>query len=259
VTRVMGILNVTPDSFSDGGRWTAPAAAAEQARRMAAEGAAVIDLGGQSTRPGYAEISAEEEIARVIPALQAVVAVVQIPVSIDTYKPSVARAALAAGAQWVNDVHGLQGEGDMAAVVAEFNCPAVLMHCETDFAAQPGDTIEKLVRYFARSLATAAAAGVEEGQLILDPGIGFHKTPAQSLEILRRLPELRRFGLPLLIGVSRKSVISHVIGGEAADRLEGTLAATVLAVQQGVEYVRVHDVQANVRAVRMAQAIITPA
>lgn len=259
MTRVMGILNVTPDSFFDGGRWAAPAEAAAQARRMEAEGAEVIDLGGQSTRPGYAEISAEEEIARVVPALAAILPAVRIPVSIDTYKPAVARAALQAGAQWVNEVHGFQGEGDMAAVVAEFHCPAVLMHCEAGFSTARGDPMEMLARYFVRSLAAAAAAGVDEGQLILDPGIGFHKTPAQSLEILRRLPELRRFGLPLLIGVSRKSFIGQVLGGDPADRLEGTLAATVLAVQQGVEYVRVHDVAANVRAVRMTQAILTPA
>jgi len=259
VTRVMGILNVTPDSFFDGGWWATPALAERQAQRMVDEGAEVIDLGGQSTRPGYVEVSAQEEVARVVPAIRAIVAGTAVPLSIDTNKPAVARAALLAGAQWVNDIHGLQGDPEMARVIAEDGCPAVLMHCEQNFLAEPGDTMEKLVRYFVRSLAIAAAAGIAEGQLILDPGIGFHKSAAQSLEILRRLPELRRFGLPLLVGVSRKSVIGHVLGTPAADRLEGTLATTVLAVQQGVEYVRVHDVQANVRAVRMAQAILTPA
>jgi len=259
VTRVMGILNVTPDSFFDGGWWASPSAAEWQAKRMVEEGAEVIDLGGQSTRPGYQEISVEEELARVVPAIQAIAAGIQVPLSIDTYKPAVARAALLAGAQWVNDIHGLQGDPEMAGVIAADGCPAVLMHCDQKFSTEPGDTMEKLVRYFVRSLAIAAEAGIAEGQLILDPGIGFHKSAAQSLEILRRLPELRRFGLPLLVGVSRKSVIGHVLGTPAADRLEGTIAATVLAVQQGVEYVRVHDVQANVRAVRMAQAILTPA
>jgi dihydropteroate synthase len=255
----MGILNVAPDSFFDGGWWTSPSAAIWQAKRMEEEGAEIIDLGGQSTRPGYAEISVEEEISRVVPAILAIVPAVKIPISVDTYKPAVARAALQAGAQWINDIHGLQGDPEMAQAVAEAGCPAVLMHCDRGFSAELGDPMEKLARYFARSLAIAAAAGIAEGNLILDPGIGFHKLATESLAILRRLPELRRFGLPLLVGVSRKSVIGHVLGGTASDRLEGTLASTVLAVQQGVEYVRVHDVQANVRAVRMAQAILTPA
>jgi dihydropteroate synthase len=259
VTRVMGILNVTPDSFSDGGQWDSPARAQAQAARMMEEGADVIDIGGQSTRPGFQEVSEAEELSRVVPAIRLIAPATLIPISVDTYRPAVARAALHAGAQWINDVHGLQGDPAMARLVAEAGCPAVLMHCDPNFAAEPGDAIEKLVPYFLRSLAIAASAGIDEGQLILDPGIGFHKTPGQSLEILRRISELRRFGLPLLVGVSRKSVIGHVLGTTTADRLEGTLAATVLAVQQGVDYVRVHDVLANVRAAKMAQAILSSA
>jgi dihydropteroate synthase len=259
MTRVMGILNVTPDSFFDGGWWSTRASAEWQARRMVDEGADVIDVGGQSTRPGYTEISAEEEIARIVPVITAVAAACPLPLSVDTYKPAVARAALAAGARWLNDIHGFQGDPAMPDIAAEKGCTAVLMHHDRGFIAAPGDTIGKIQRFFERSLERAGAAGVPRERLILDPGIGFHKTPAQNLEILRRLPELRAFGLPLLVGVSRKSVIGHVLGEDTPGRLEGTLACTALAVQQGVDYVRVHDVQANVRVVRMTQAILTPA
>ena len=165
-----------------------------------------------------------------------------------------ARAALAAGALILNDVRGFQGDPAMPGVVAEFGCPVVLMHHEISFSASAGDPIERIRRYFERSLAAAAAAGVTE--VILDPGIGFHKTPEQSLEIMRRLAELKSFGRPLLLGASRKSVIGHVLGGTPADRLEGTLATTVLAVAQGVEFVRVHDVLANAQAIRMASAVL---
>lgn len=255
----MGILNVTPDSFYDGGWWSTPQSAIWQARRMQEEGADVIDVGGQSTRPGFEEISAEEEIARVTPVLRAIASQVRVPISIDTYKPAVARAALAAGAGWINDVHGFQGDPAMAEVAADRQCPVVVMHHDRGFVSAAGDTLDKMKRFFGVSLERAEAAGVRRENVILDPGIGFFKTPAQSLEILRRLSELRVFGLPLLIGVSRKSVIGHVLGDGVADRLEGTLACTAWAVQQGVEYVRVHDIQANVRVARMASAILASA
>ena len=254
-TRIVGILNVTPDSFSDGGRFAEVEAAVEQGKRMAAEGAAMIDVGGQSTRPGHTEISAEEEIARVRPVLEKLAAAVDIPLSIDTYKPAVALAALAAGAQVLNDVHGFQGDPEMARVAAERGCPVILMHNDRDFAGSPGDTMEKIAAFFRRSLALARGAGVAEDRVILDPGIGFAKTQAQNLEILGRLAELKALGRPLLIGVSRKSVIGRVTGGTADDRLEGTLASTVLAVAQAVEFVRVHDVRANARAIVMAEAV----
>jgi len=255
-TLLMGILNVTPDSFSDGGKWVDAETAGVQGRRMAAEGAAVIDVGGQSTRPGHAEISADEEICRVQPVLERLAADLSVPISIDTYKPAVARAALTAGAHLVNDVHGFQGDPAMAGVVAEFGCPAVLMHWDRQFPENPGDTIDAIKRFWARSLEIAAAAGVPDERLVLDPGIGFFKTPGQNLEILRRIGELRLFGRPLLVGVSRKSVIGRVLGSGPEDRLEGTLATTVLAVSMGVELVRVHDVLANARAVRMAEAVL---
>lgn len=256
-THIVGILNATPDSFYDGGRWADPAAAAGQAARLAAEGAAAIDLGGQSTRPGHREISAAEEIARVVPVLERIVTALELPISIDTYKPEVARAALAAGAHWLNDVHGLQGEPAMAEVAAEFGCPVVIMHYDRRFADDVGEPIGRLLGYFERSLAIAAGAGVPAERLVLDPGMGFFKTPAQQLAILRRIGELKTLGCPVLVGVSRKSLIGHVLGGgDPADRLEGTLAVTALAVQQGIDFIRVHDVAANVRAARMAEAIV---
>ena len=255
-TQLVGILNVTPVSFSDGGQWLEPEAAAVQGVRLAAEGAAIIDLGGQSTRPGHAEISASEEIARIRPVLERLAgAGLPAPISIDTYKPAVARAALAAGARLVNDIHGFQGDPEMAGLVAEYGCPAVLMHHERDFSATAGDVIAKIARYFERSLALAATAGVPETRLILDPGIGFWKSQAENLEIMARLAELKTFGRPLLLGVSRKSVVARIVGESAEARLAGTLATTVMAVSQGVDFVRVHDVAANAQAIKMAVAI----
>ncbi|MGH7996563.1 MAG: dihydropteroate synthase [Opitutaceae bacterium] len=255
-TQIVGILNATPDSFFDGGRWLAPERAAERAERMAAEGAAAVDLGGQSTRPGYEEISEREEIARTVPVLERIVPALSVPISIDAYRPEVARAALRAGAHWVNDVRGFQGRPAMAELVAEYGCPAVLMHWEPSFPEERGDVMDGLARYFERSLERAAAAGIPAERIVLDPGIGFFKTSAQQLEILRRLPELKRMGCPILLGVSRKSIVGHVLGGGPEDRLEGTLATTVLAVRQGVDFIRVHDVRENALAARMAAAIL---
>jgi dihydropteroate synthase len=255
-TRLVGILNVTPDSFFDGGRFAGLEAAVRQGRRMAEEGAAMIDIGGQSTRPGHEEISAGEEIARVGPVLESLAPTVSVPLSIDTYKPAVARAALAAGAQVLNDVRGFQGDPGMAAVAAEHGCAVILMHHDRGFPKAPGNTMEKIKRFFERSLTIAGEAGVAEERIILDPGIGFFKTQAQNLEILGQLGVLKSFGRPLLLGASRKSVIGKALGVTPEESLEGTLATTVLAVVQGVEFVRVHDVMANFRAVRMTEAIL---
>ena len=255
-TAVMGILNVTPDSFSDGGRWAGPEGAAEHGRRLEAEGAAVVDLGGQSTRPGHAEVEPKEEIARVVPVLERLVPSLSVPVSIDTYKPAVARAALRAGAHLVNDEHGFQGDPEMARLVAEFGCPAILMHWDRGFPQGKGDPVGRVKRFLERSLEIARQSGIDEGRVVLDPGIGFFKTPQENLEILRRMGELKSLGRPLLVGVSRKSVIGYVLGGGPAERLEGTLATTVLAAVQGVELVRVHDVLANARALKMAEAVL---
>ena len=253
--RLVGIVNVTPDSFFDGGKFADAGAAVAQACRMVEEGAAAIDIGGQSTRPGYGEISAEEEIARTAPVIAALVRQAAVPVSIDTYKPAVARAALAAGAHILNDIHGLQRSPEMAPLAAESGCAVIVMHYDPALRETAGDVIDHLKFFFHRSLELAAQAGVSEERLVLDPGIGFGKTQRQNLEVMARLGELRSLGFPLLLGASRKSVIGNVLGLPPAERLEGTLATTALAVWQGVEFIRVHDVAANLRAAKIAAAL----
>lgn len=254
---LFGIVNVTPDSFYDGGRYAGTDAAVAHAERLAGEGADAIDVGGQSTRPGpHEEISAHEEIARVRPVVERLAARLSVPISIDTFRPEVARAALEAGAHLVNDVHGFQREPEMARVVAEHRCPAIVMHFDPAFSGAAGDAMARVRGYFARSLAIAAEAGVAPDQIVLDPGIGFAKTADESLELIGRIGELRELGFPLLLGASRKSPIGRILGVPPEERLEGTLATTVLAALQGVDFVRVHDVLANLRAARVAEAIL---
>ena len=260
--RIMGILNVTDDSFFDGGRHLAPAAARERARHMVAEGADVLDIGGQSTRPGHVEIPEAEELARVVPVVRALAAEFPgLPLSIDTYRPAVAAAALAAGAHILNDVHGLQGPGgvELARLAARTGAAVVVMHNDPSLRRIPADPdpLPSVLTWLERSLALAAAAGVPADRLMVDPGIGFGKTPGQNLALLARLGELHALGCPLLLGVSRKSVIGHALPEltAPADRLEPTLALTALAVRQGVQLHRVHDVLANRRAARMAAAL----
>ena len=255
--KLVGIVNVTDDSFFDGGRFGSHEAAIAQGLKLIEEGAAMIDIGGQSTRPGFAEISVEEEISRVVPVIAALAAKTAVPLSIDTYKPAVARAALAAGAHVLNDIHGFQGDPALPAVAAETGCAVILMHNDASFKTVHVDPIASLLAFFDRSLATAARAGVAREMIVLDPGIGFGKTQEQNLELLARLGELRVFGLPLLLGASRKSVIGNILALPPEERLEGTLATTALAVAQGVEFIRVHDVRANLRAAQVAAAIRT--
>jgi dihydropteroate synthase len=253
--KMVGIVNITDDSFFDGGRFASTEAAVTQALKLVAEGAAMLDLGGQSTRPGYVELSPEEEIARVLPVVTALVAKISVPLSIDTYKPAVARAALAAGAHVLNDIHGFQGDETLAHIAAEFGCAVILMHNNAAFKTAHLDPVAALLAFFDRSLAIADRAGVSRDKILLDPGIGFAKTQEQNLELLARLDELRVLGLPLLLGASRKSVIGNVLALPPEERLEGTLATTALAVWQGVEFIRVHDVCANARAAKTAAAI----
>jgi dihydropteroate synthase len=250
----MGILNVTPDSFSDGGRWAGVDAALRRAETMAAEGAALIDLGGESTRPGHTPVSASEELDRVLPVLEALKANVDLPVSLDTSKAEVARAGLAAGADLINDIWGLKGDPGMAGVIAAAGVPCCLMHNRK--SQRYGLFFADLMEDLQETLALADRAGLSRDKIILDPGVGFAKDQAQNLAVINRLEELHTLGCPLLLGASRKRVIGNVLGLPTDQRLEGTVTTTVFAVLKGCMFVRVHDVAENVRAIRMAEAIL---
>ncbi len=252
---IMGVLNVTPDSFSDGGQFIEPAAAIEHARRLAAEGADIIDIGGESTRPygGMRPVTAEEERARLESILPAV-ATTGVPVSIDTMKASVAAWALEAGASIVNDVWGLQRDPDMARVVAEHSAPIIIMH-NRDSADPAIDIINDVSEFFSRSLEIAWSAGITLDRIVLDPGIGFGKTPEQSLACIARLDEWRGFDAPLLVGASRKRFIASVVPSEPMDRLGGSLAAHLLAAENGAAIIRAHDVAPTLQAFAVAAAI----
>jgi dihydropteroate synthase len=252
---VMGVLNVTPDSFSDGGRFLDPAAAIAQAQRLTAEGADILDIGAESSRPygNAVAVPLDEERARLAPILPVVVAL-GIPVSIDTMKAAVAAWALETGAAIVNDVWGLQRDPDMARVVAGHDAPVIVMH-NRDAADPRIDIIADVTAFFERSLAIAARAGIPPERIVLDPGIGFGKTPEQSLTCIARLDAWRGFGLPLLVGASRKRFIHSIAPSEPAERLGGSLAAHLLAVENGAAIIRVHDVAPTVQALAVAAAI----
>jgi dihydropteroate synthase len=263
-TLVMGIVNVTPDSFGGDSRTTDPADAVARGLEMAAAGADILDVGGESTRPHSVEVPLEEELARVLPVVRELAARVDVPVSVDSRKAAVAAAGLEAGATIVNDVWGLRGDPEMAAVCAAHpDALVVAMHNRrgTDTTV---DTVEEVCVGLWRSLEVAEAAGVAIERIVLDPGFGFGKTPAQNLDVLRRLGELRGIGRPLLVGASRKSTLGFLLADAAGDagvpppdrRLEGSLAAAILAVAAGAEIVRVHDVGATVRALRVTDAIV---
>ena len=254
-THIMGILNVTPDSFSDGGAYTTIDRAVEQAKVMENSGADMIDIGGESTRPGHAPLSIEEEIRRVVPIIEAVCEHVQIPISIDTYKAKTAAAAIAAGADIINDVWGAKKDIDMANVAAETGVPIVLMHNRTDMNYT--SLIDNMKADLEASINLAIAAGVSESQIILDPGIGFQKTGVHNLLVMNHLEEFHKLGYPLLLGASRKRFIGHILDiPEAEKRDFGTGATTCLAVTKGVQIVRVHNVQANKELAQMTDAMI---
>jgi dihydropteroate synthase len=251
---VMGVLNVTPDSFSDGGQFDTPGRALAQARRMIAEGADIIDIGAESTRPYGAEpVSAEEELNRLQPVLADVVSL-GVPVSIDSMKSSIVAWALDAGATMANDVWGLQRDPGMAGLLAARNSPVIVMH-NRDRVDAGIDIMKDIAAFFARSLEIAAKAGISRGNIVLDPGIGFGKTPEQSMTALARLNELSAFGLPLLVGASRKRFISSVVPSEPDQRLGGSIAAHVVAAKGGARIIRTHDVSETVQALRVAAAI----
>lgn len=251
---VMGILNVTPDSFSDGGRWLERDAALRQAAKMAAEGAAIIDIGGESTRPGHRPVGAEEEAARVLPVIAAVKRETGLPVSVDTYRHETARLTLEAGADMINDIWGLRYDGgEMARLIAQSGAACCLMHNRK--SAEYRDFMPELLEDLRGTLDLAAAAGIARDRIILDPGIGFAKSCEQNLTAMHRLGELAALGCPVLLAASRKSVIGLSLGLPVEERLEGTLATTAIGVLQGAAFVRVHDVKENLRAARMALAI----
>ena len=251
---VMGVLNVTPDSFSDGGEFAAPERALAQAQRMIADGADIIDIGAESTRPyGSEPVSAEEELKRLEPVLAGVVAL-GIPVSIDSMKSAVVAWALDRGASIANDVWGLQRDSGMAGLVAERGVPIIIMH-NREHADPAIDIMQDIANFFTRSLDIAAKAKISSDRIVLDPGIGFGKTPEQSMTALARLGELQSFGLPLLVGASRKRFISTVTPSEPDQRLGGSIAAHLLAAQSGARIIRAHDVAETVQALRVAAAI----
>lgn len=253
-TYIMGILNVTPDSFSDGGKWNCLEKAVSHASAMIEEGADLIDIGGESTRPGYTQISDEEEIGRIVPVIKEITKRFDIPVSVDTYKSTVARAALEAGASLVNDIWGLKYDSEMAGVIAESGGVCCLTHNRKE--AKYSSFMEDLLEDMRETVEIARKAGIKREKIILDPGIGFGKTYELNLEAIRHLERLKELGFPLLLGTSRKSVIGLTLGLSAEDRLEGTIATSVMAVWKGCSFIRVHDVKENKRAVQMTEAIL---
>ena len=254
-TLVMGVVNVTPDSFSDGGRFLDPQAAIAQARRLAAEGADILDIGAELTRPygDAVRVSVDEERARLEPVLTEVMAL-GCPVSVDTMKAPIAAWAVDLGAAIVNDVWGLQRDPDMARVVAERGVPVIIMH-NRDAADPAIDIVADVMSFFEHSLDIAARAGIARERIVLDPGIGFGKTPQQSITCIARLAAFRKFGLPLLIGASRKRFIHTITPSEPMERLGGSIAAHLLAIENGAAIVRVHDVAPTIQALAVAAAI----
>ena len=253
-TYVMGIVNVSPDSFSGDGLGDDIPAIVEQALRIEAEGADFLDVGAESTRPGHAPVTVDEELRRLIPALEVLVPEVTVPVSVDTFKSVVAREALAAGASIINDQWGLQADPEIASLAAATGAGLILMHNRHDRRYK--ELVSEVMAGLSQSADTAIRAGVPQSNIILDPGFGFGKTPEHNLEVLRRLSEFKQAGYPLLVGSSRKSTIGFVLDLPVEERLEGTAATVALAVAGGADVVRVHDVREMVRVCRMSDAIV---
>ncbi|MEM8876911.1 MAG: dihydropteroate synthase [Pseudomonadota bacterium] len=254
---IMGVLNVTPDSFSDGGHFVAANTAIAHAEQMVAEGADIIDVGGESTRPGSTELDAEQEAARVIPVISTLADSISVPISIDTYKATTAEAALRSGATIVNDVWGLMRDPDIARVAAAHGAPVVIGHWVPSLAKETDDAgvIPRMLEDLQRAVDHALSAGIASDAITLDPGIGFGKSPTQNLIILNALHAIAALGFPLLIGTSRKSFIGHITGRKPLDRLSGTIASNIVAAANGAAILRVHDVAAHHDALRVATAI----
>lgn len=253
-TYIMGILNVTPDSFSDGGKFNHMEAAVEHTKQMIEEGAAIIDVGGESTRPGYTMIPDEEEISRVVPVIRAIKEKFDIPVSIDTYKSAVAEAAIEAGADLVNDIWGLKYDPKMAEVIAHHKVACCLMHNRDNM--DYGNFMDDMLKDLRETVAIAKSAGIEDDKIILDPGVGFAKSYENNLVAIREVGRMHELGYPILLGTSRKSVVGLTLDTTKDERVEGTIVTTVYGVQQNCAFVRVHDVKENMRAIRMTQAIM---
>lgn len=253
-TLIMGILNATPDSFSDGGRYTHIDAAVAHAEAMVSEGADILDIGGESTRPGFEPVPLEEELRRIVPVIQAVrKALPHVPISIDTYKPETARQSLEAGAHIINDIWGLKNDPNMAAVVAEYGCPVIINHNRHD--RNYNDLVPDVLADLHSSIAIARAAGIADDQVWLDPGIGFAKSYEENIEMLGRLSELAALGYPVLLGTSRKRFIKQVLNLPVEELVEGTAATVAVGIAQGCQIVRVHDVRAIKRTALMTDAI----
>ncbi|PPA68560.1 dihydropteroate synthase [Jeotgalibacillus proteolyticus] len=253
-TMVMGILNVTPDSFSDGGRFDVLQKAVQRAREMVEEGADIIDIGGESTRPGHVPVSQEEEISRVVPMIEAISKQVDVPISIDTYKAGTAKAAIEAGAAIINDVWGAKREPDIAKVAAEYGVPIILMHNRTN--REYSSFIDEAFADLEESIEIALKGGVREEQIILDPGIGFVKSQAQNIEMMQSLDKLADKGYPVLLGTSRKSMIGNILDLPAQERMEGTGATVCYGIQQGCHIMRVHDVKEIARMAKVMDVLV---
>lgn len=253
-TYIMGILNVTPDSFSDGGKWNDKDRALFHVEEMLNEGADIIDVGGESTRPGYTLLSDEEEIARVVPVIEAIRERFDVPISLDTYKSAVASEGIKAGADLINDIWGLKYDEKMASVIAKSGLPCCLMHNRRDTAYT--NFMQDVAADLAETIQIAERNNIAEDKIILDPGVGFAKSYEQNLEVINCLEELHMFGYPILLGCSRKSVIGLTLDLPSSERVEGTIATSVIGAMKGCMFVRVHDVKGNARAVRMTEAIL---
>lgn len=252
-TYIMGILNVTPDSFSDGGKIIGIDAALKKAEQMKGDGAAIIDVGGESTRPGFTPVSAEEEMNRILPVIEAIKANIDIPVSVDTYKSDVAEAAILAGADLINDIWGLKADPRMVEVIAKHQVACCLMHNRNN--TEYSNFMQDVIGDLKESVYLAQKAGISEDKIILDPGVGFAKNYEQNLTVIREIKKVVELGYPILLGTSRKSVIGLTLDLPSDERVEGTLVTTVIATQKGCGFVRVHDVKENYRAIQMTKAI----
>lgn len=253
-TYIMGILNVTPDSFSDGGKFNTLDAALFQAEKMILEGADILDIGGESTRPGYTPITDAEEIERTVPVIEHIKNRFDIPISIDTYKSSVAKAALQSGADLVNDIWGFKHDSKLAETVFKYQAVCCLMHNRSEAIYQ--NFIPDILDDLKECISIAKNAGIPDDRIILDPGVGFGKTYEMNLEIIREVHRIKELGYPVLLGTSRKSVIGLTLDTPADERIEGTLATTIYGMMNGCSFVRVHDIKANKRAIQMMEAIL---